>query len=279
MKNLLNWHRLWPKLIPKLIPKRLLSHGFGKIADSSNPWIKKQLCQWASNTYAIDLSEAVGADFDDYSCFNDFFDRALLPQARPIDRSPGTIICPADGVLSEHGRIIDGQLIQTKKHRFSSRELLQDHSLADYFEGGQFATIYLSPKDYHRVHLPIAAELTESRYIKGELYAVNQRSVNNVPNLFAVNERCVCVFETDTFQYAVVFVGAIFVNGIRVSWQTGRPSAQYIPQTPQHFQTGAEIGYFRFGSTVIVLFPEKPVQSIQMNKNAFVKIGQKLTRS
>ena len=237
-------------LLLRLVPKRLLSSFIGIVADSRYRPLKNFLCRLACQHYGITLEQAQVTDVSHYASFNDFFTRRLLPIARPIATQANVMVSPADGVVSALGKIEQQQLVQTKKHRYSVARLLQDETLAHYFDAGHFATIYLSPKDYHRVHMPIAGKLLSSHYIKGQLFAVNETSVNSVKDLFAINERCVCRFQATGYQFVLIFVGAILVNGIRLNWQVGKPrryfNATEVEQTIQ-FDTGDELGIFASG--------------------------------
>ena len=165
------------------------------------------------------MSEAQVEDLSAFAHFNDFFTRALKDGARPLDSTPGAVLCPADGAVSQLGKIEQGRVFQAKGHSFSVIELLGgDSERAAAFMGGDFATIYLSPKDYHRVHMPLAGTLREMVYVPGRLFSVNQTTAENVPELFARNERVVCLFDTERGPMAVVLVGAMIVASIETVW-------------------------------------------------------------
>ncbi|MCZ6709318.1 MAG: archaetidylserine decarboxylase, partial [Gammaproteobacteria bacterium] len=169
-----------------------------------------------ARAYRVSLNEAQQGDLDGYSSFNQFFSRALKPDARPLDNDPRSILCPADGVISQSGTIEDGRLLQAKGHRYSLRSLIGED--ADEFIGGSFATVYLAPHNYHRVHLPTNATLIRTTAIPGELFSVNVYTEAAIDNLFARNERLVCRFQTDHGKMLVVLVGALIVASIETVW-------------------------------------------------------------
>jgi phosphatidylserine decarboxylase len=197
-----------------------------------------------------------------YSCFNDFFTRALKPGARPIDSATDSIVCPADGAISQLGNIINGRIFQAKGQDYTTLELLGgDTDLAAEFTDGTFATVYLSPRDYHRVHMPYSGKLRAMVSIPGELFSVNTVTAENVPRLFARNERAVAIFDTDIGPMAVVLVGAMIVAGIETVWdgQIAPFASRDIATSLYPYQNitlnkGDEMGRFKLGSTAIVLF-------------------------
>lgn len=203
--------------------------------------------------YAVDLSEAAPSQATAYRSFNAFFTRPLKAGARPQPADPAAIASPADGRLTEFGRIADGRLIQAKGHRFSAATLLTDATAAERYDGGAFFIVYLAPRDYHRVHAPMAGRLVRTVEVPGSAFAVNERTAAAVPGLFARNERLVCLFDT----FALVMVGALIVRSIETVWPGPESPyrAQRIRAVDRHFERGAELGRFLLGSTVIVLFP------------------------
>jgi phosphatidylserine decarboxylase len=226
------------------------------------------LVPWAIRLYvrifAIDLGEAARSEPDAYADFNAFFTRPLRSRARPLTNEIGAIACPVDGRVSEAGRIQRGQLLQAKAHRYELRALLGgDPALAERFNDGLFATFYLSPRDYHRIHMPVAGRVAQTIHVPGRLFSVNPTTVAGVPGLFARNERVICLFETDHGPMAVILVGAIFVGSIETVW-AGRltpPRARAATvmdagPNPVQLERGAELGRFNMGSTVILLFPK-----------------------
>ncbi|MGB8483802.1 MAG: archaetidylserine decarboxylase, partial [Acinetobacter bohemicus] len=198
----------------RVVPQHQLSRVVGKLAASENPIVKNTVIQAFKAQYGIDMSIAEQSNALKYKSFNDFFTRSLKDGVRAIDADPKSIVSPADGAISQLGSIEEGDIFQAKGQTFSVEKLIADPQLAEPFKNGQFATVYLSPKDYHRVHMPVAGTLTETLYVPGELFSVNQTTAENIPGLFARNERMVCLFDTELGRMAVVLVGAMIVAGI-----------------------------------------------------------------
>lgn len=251
------------------IPQHLISRLMGLVANSENPAIRDPFVKWFAQRYGVNMAEAANPDLASYRTFNEFFTRPLKAGARPIDADANSIVSPADGAISELGPISDDAIMQAKGWSYSARTLLGgDENLAASFRDGLFMTVYLSPKDYHRVHLPLAGTLRETIYVPGRLFSVNTRTANGVPGLFARNERVVCIFDTAAGPMAVVLVGAIIVAGIATVWQgTVTPPHRRLEVTsfasgraPVSMQKGAEIGRFLVGSTAIVLLPKGVAQ-------------------
>lgn len=243
-----------------LLPQHGLSRLIGKLADLERPaFLKNLLVNLFMRIYGISLAEAEHTEARDYPSFNAFFTRALKAGARPLGDS--RYLQPADGVLSQCGRVDDGQLLQAKGRVYSSQALLGGTAEeAARFDQGAFATVYLSPKDYHRVHMPISGTLKMTRYVPGQLFAVNTTTANGINELYARNERLVCLFDTADGELAVVLVGAIIVAGIATVWGgTEAPTPSDIRE--QHFAPGEqptlaagdELGRFFLGSTVVLL--------------------------
>lgn len=243
-----------------LVPQHLLSRGVGYLAASENTLIKNTFIKNFVANYDINMAEAVEENPLAYKSFNDFFTRALKPDARPIDTDSKSIVSPADGAISQIGDISADRIFQAKGHDYSVATLLGgDEARARPFKGGQFATVYLSPRDYHRVHMPFTGRLTQMIYVPGDLFSVNTTTAENVPNLFARNERVVCMFETAIGPMAVVLVGAMIVAGIATAWAGNlAPQGKQVVVTdypqPIHLNKGDELGRFYLGSTAIVLF-------------------------
>jgi len=246
-----------------LLPQHLLSRLVGKLAQSH--FLRKPLIRIFIKRYKVNMREARIQDIEKFENFNAFFTRELLPDARAISDSSGAIVCPADGAISQLGNIADGQLLQAKGRHYSCETLLAgDTPMATLFNEGKFATIYLSPKDYHRVHMPIAGTLMKTIYVPGDLFSVNQTTADSVPDLFARNERLICLFETEIGPMAVILVGAMIVAGIDTVWagevcpKQGKREIQetdYAHHAPAvELSVAAELGRFRLGSTAIVLF-------------------------
>lgn len=257
--------------LQRLLPKHALSRLIAKLAESKNIWLKNLLINRAIKTFDINMDEAISDDLASYDSFNAFFTRQLKPEARPLDKGVKVITSPADGVISQAGKIVKNKVLQAKNVDYSLARLVGDSNQAKHYENGIFSTIYLSPKDYHRVHIPVDGQLLNSRYIPGELFSVNQQTAEMVPNLFARNERLVCEFKSEQLGYfSVIFVGAMLVAGIETVWGgMEKPGPGAVRETDHsdqeiYFSKGDEIGRFKFGSTVILLFPEN---SVTLNKN------------
>lgn len=263
----------------KVIPQQQLSCVVGKVAASENPIVKNLAIQAFKAQYGIDLSIAEQSDALKYKSFNEFFTRALKDGVREIDTDQTSIVSPADGAISQLGKIKDGDVFQAKGQSFSVDKLIGDPQLAAPFINGEFATVYLSPRDYHRVHMPFAGTLTETLYIPGELFSVNQTTAENIPGLFARNERMVCLFDTELGRMAVVLVGAMIVAGIETV-ATGKVKPTGRLELNQHdlaLEKGAELGRFYLGSTAVVLFEQNKITwDEQFKANSIVVMGKAL---
>lgn len=267
-----------------LLPQHLLSRLAGGLANCTWSWVKNPFINWFVKRYQVDMSQAVEPDPTAYRCFNDFFTRALLPDARPLDAGEASILCPADGAISQLGKIEHGRIFQAKGQSFSVLELLGGNPVhAEQFQGGEFATVYLSPSDYHRVHMPLGGTLRDMIYVPGKLFSVNQTTAENVPELFARNERVVCLFDTDAGPMAVVLVGAMIVASVETVWaglvappQRQLRSESYGNSAPE-LERGAEMGRFKLGSTAIVLFaPGRARWDEHLTAGSLVRMGQKM---
>ncbi len=243
-----------------ILPKQGLTAFAGCLANVKNTRVKNYIIQRFINKYQVNMSEALVEDPTAYSCFNDFFIRHLKPECRPLAKTD--IISPVDGCVSELGFINQGQLIQAKGRYYSVQELLAcDDRMASEFNHGQFATLYLSPKDYHRVHMPIDAELISMTYIPGALFSVQPTTARVVPKLFARNERLVVFFTTSVGPMAMVMVGATIVGAIGTSWhgdvkrEKNKKHFDYSQATfNKSMAQGDEMGFFKLGSTIVLLF-------------------------
>lgn len=255
-------------ILQHILPQHLLSRCAGWLAGLRHPlWLKNWLIHIFVRHFNVDMAEAADPDPTGYASFNAFFTRPLREDARSL--AEADIVCPADGSISQLGAIQGGRVFQAKGQSFSTWELLGgDASRAEQFADGWFATIYLSPRDYHRVHMPVAGRLTATSYIPGKLFSVNQVTAENVPRLFARNERLVCYFDTAAGPMAMVLVGAMVVAGIETVWsgQVAPPTRNpvnhdyvAVPRTIELAQ-GEEMGRFKLGSTVILLFPKDAVE-------------------
>jgi len=249
-------------LIQYLVPQHLLSRLAGRIASTRTAWLKNAIIRWFIRRYSVNMAEALHENADDYASFNDFFSRALKEKARPIDDGDDILVSPADGVISAIGDIANDLFIQTKGKHFELLELVGgDTEIAEVFREGSFVTVYLSPKDYHRVHMPLAGTLRKMVYVPGKLFSVNQTTSERIHGLFARNERAICIFDTDMGPLAVILVGAMIVAGIDTVWsgqitpaKHGLSVEDYSSQHPAiQLGKGEELGRFRLGSTVILL--------------------------
>ena len=249
-----------------IVPQHLLSRGVGRLAASENTFVKNTFIKNFAAKYQVNMAEALEENPLAYKSFNDFFTRALKPNARPIASDSKAIISPADGAISQIGAITADKIFQAKGHDYSVTTLLGgNEQRAAAFVGGQFATVYLSPKDYHRVHMPFTGKLTQMIYVPGDLFSVNTTTAENVPNLFARNERVVCLFDTEVGQMAVVLVGAMIVAGIATAWAGNlAPQGKNVITTNYDgsitLKKGDELGRFYLGSTAIVLFGANVMQ-------------------
>ncbi|MEQ5834629.1 archaetidylserine decarboxylase [Marinobacter sp. NFXS9] len=269
-----------------LTPQLGLSRLAGRLADNDQvPALKNRVVRWFIERYGVDMSEAVDADPASYATFNDFFTRALKPGLRPVDEATDALTSPVDGAISQLGAIKDGRIFQAKGQSFNLTELLGgDEQRAKPFAGGEFATIYLAPKDYHRIHMPLAGTLKEMAYVPGRLFSVNPVTAANVPNLFARNERVVTLFDTEWGPMAMVHVGAMIVGSVETTWAgvvapgtDGVSSVDYSADKPIRFDKGDEMGRFRLGSTVILLFPKDVMQwSDELGPESVLRMGQRI---
>jgi len=247
-----------------LLPQALIGRIVYRASRSDAQWLKRPLIRWFAKTYGVDLSEAAEPDLDRYPSFNAFFTRALKDGARPIADGATTVVSPVDGRLTEFGYARAGQLLQAKGFEYALAELVGDGPAdASRFANGAYATIYLAPYDYHRVHMPLGGRLTATRYIPGRRFSVNAATTCGLRNLFCRNERVVCWFETANGPMALVLVGALNVSSISTSRhgeiQSGAPR-YWAEAEPVPYSKGDEIARFNLGSTVILLFPEGTVE-------------------
>ena len=263
----------------RVVPQHQLSRVVGKLAASEPPIIKNTVISAFKAQYGIDMSIAEQQNALKFKSFNEFFTRSLKEGVREIDADATSIVSPADGAISQLGKIEEGEIFQAKGQSFSTANLIADPLLAEPFKNGQFATVYLSPKDYHRVHMPFAGTLTETLYVPGELFSVNQTTAENIPGLFARNERMVCLFDTELGRMAVVLVGAMIVAGIETV-ATGKVKPSGRLEVNQHnlfLEKGAELGRFYLGSTAVVLFEENKMQwDAEFKANSAVEMGKAL---
>lgn len=249
-----------------LLPQRALTTFAGRIASAQAGSLTTALIRRFIARYGVDMSEAANPDIASYASFNDFFTRALRPGARPLAKAD--LICPVDGAVSQFGAIDSDQIFQAKGHHYSTTALLGgDAALAAQFQNGHFATIYLSPRDYHRIHMPCHGQLRRMVHVPGALFSVNPTTARGVPGLFARNERVVCVFDSARGPFVMVLVGATIVGSMATVWhgvvnppRTGTlRSWDYAGKPPVKLRQGDEMGRFLLGSTIVLLLPPGPL--------------------
>ncbi|MHB1676497.1 MAG: archaetidylserine decarboxylase [Sulfuriferula sp.] len=250
-------------LLQYLMPRRAINVLAGKMANSRHPGLAQYLIRWFLARYDVNMLEAADPDIRKHASYNEFFSRALRSEARPL--SAAEFVSPVDGAISQFGAIASDQIFQAKGHHYSTVALLGgDAALAAQFRHGSFATLYLSPKDYHRVHMPCDGRLLRMIYVPGDLFSVNPVTARGVPGLFARNERVVCVFETaQKTPFVLTLVGASIVGSMATVWhgivnppRTGRIREWQYDNEPITLQKGEEMGRFLLGSTVVLLFPK-----------------------
>jgi phosphatidylserine decarboxylase len=248
-----------------LLPKQALTIFAGKVANAKAGSITTWIIRWFIGRYGVNMQEAAEPDIRHYQTFNEFFTRALRGDVRPLADAP--FICPVDGAISQFGPIKSDQIFQAKGHHYSTADLLAgDTESAERFQNGAFATIYLSPKDYHRIHMPCDGRLKRMIYVPGSLFSVNPATAAGIPKLFARNERVICEFESALGNWVLVLVGATIVGSMATTWHgiinPPRPgnihSWDYESQDIS-LNKGEEMGRFLLGSTVVLLFPEGTV--------------------
>ena len=256
----------WAVLPQYLLPKQALTSFAGLVAGWRGGAATTSIIRWFVGRYGVNMAEAAEPDIAAYPRFNDFFTRALKPGARPL--AAAEWVCPVDGAISQFGRIDGGRIFQAKGHDYTATALLGgDAALAAHFHGGHFATLYLSPKDYHRIHMPRAGRLLRMVHVPGALFSVNPTTARGVPGLFARNERVVCVFDSAQGPWVLVLVGATIVGSMATVWhgvvnppRPGTVRAWDYNDQAIDLPQGAEMGRFLLGSTVVMLMPAGPLQ-------------------
>ncbi|MDX1353009.1 MAG: archaetidylserine decarboxylase [Thiomicrorhabdus sp.] len=282
MAKLMDFIKVTPQYF---IPKHLLSSGMHWFMQVETPWIKNNVIKLLTKIYGINISEAADENIENYPHFNAFFTRALKPDARPIDNRANNWVSPVDGVISQSTPIEGNKIIQAKCHHYTVEALVGgDIEYAKTFQDGDAAVIYLSPKDYHRIHIPVDATLLSMTYVPGDLFAVNPATVRQVDGLFARNERLVIRFMSEKGPFCLIMVGAIFVGSMETVFQ-GKVTPDYEP-TIQHwdysndnitFTKGDEIGRFNMGSTVVLLTPNGQLPELgKIHPNTPIQMGQHL---
>jgi phosphatidylserine decarboxylase len=255
------------KVLPQyLMPKQAMTTFAGRVAGAKGGALTTRLIRWFVGKYGVNMDEAVNPDIASYASFNEFFTRPLRPGVRPLANVP--FICPVDGAISQFGNIDDHQIFQAKGHTFTTAELVGgDEKLAGHFQHGSFANLYLSPKDYHRLHMPCDGRLTRMIYVPGKLFSVNPTTARGVPGLFARNERVVCVFESPEHgPFVLVLVGATIVGSMATVWhgvvnpKRNNAVAEWNYKDQQIvLKKGDEMGRFLLGSTIVMLFQKNTI--------------------
>ncbi len=269
-----------------LLPKKALTLLAGKLAAAHGGALTTALIRWFVGRYGVNMAEAANPDIASYATFNDFFTRPLRAGARPLVDAP--FVCPVDGAISQFGPIAKDQIFQAKGHHYSTTALLAgDAALAAQFDDGAFATLYLSPRDYHRIHMPCDGVLRRMVYVPGDLFSVNPTTARGVPGLFARNERVVCVFDSARGAFVLTLVGATIVGSMATVWhgQVNPPrsadvrSWSYDDNAPA-LARGAEMGRFLLGSTVVMLFPKGVLQFIpQWQPGRAIRMGEAMAEA
>jgi phosphatidylserine decarboxylase len=264
-----------------LLPKRALTVLMGRGASRAGGATTTAVVRWFIRRYGVDMNEAADPDPAHYRTFNEFFTRALKPGVRP--HAQADFLCPVDGAISQFGALEGNRLLQAKGHHYTAQALLGgDAALAAQFDGGHFATLYLSPKDYHRVHMPCSARLTRMVHVPGDLFSVNPVTARAVPGLFARNERVVCVFDAAFGPFVLALVGATIVGSMATVWhgvvnppRPGRLREWRYDDAPVLLQQGDEMGRFLLGSTVVMLWPRMPLRfNAGWGPGGAVRLGQ-----
>jgi phosphatidylserine decarboxylase len=254
-------------LLQYALPKQRLTLLAGRIARARGGAMTTRLIRWFVARYGVDMSEAENPDIAGYASFNDFFSRPLRKGIRPLAHAD--FVCPVDGAISQVGAIDDHHIVQAKGHRFTTTELIGgDSTLAAEFRHGRFANLYLSPRDYHRLHMPCAGRLISMSYIPGSLFSVNPVTARGMPNLFARNERLVCVFESSEHgTFVMVLVGATIVGSLATAWhgavnlkRTGKLTEWRYADQEIVLEQGEEMGHFLLGSTIVMLFRQGTIE-------------------
>jgi phosphatidylserine decarboxylase len=253
-------------ILQHLLPKHGLSALMHKLARCKTPWVKNAIIKTIIKQFGVNMSEAVEPDPEAYETFNAFFTRELRDDVRPMERGKKTISCPVDGEICQIGTIENGELFQAKGKSFNLAALLGNDSLSSEFEDGSYTTIYLSPKDYHRIHFPIGGSLKRMVHVPGELFSVNQTTVASVDELFARNERVIAFFDTPAGPMAMVMVGAIFVSSIETVWygEVTPPRHNQVRSWNYNdkklkYKKNDEMGRFNMGSTIVLLYGKRRV--------------------
>jgi len=273
-----------------LLPQHLLTQAVHALTRSHVRWLKNALISGFVRRFHPDMRDALQPDPLGYESFNAFFTRALRATARPADPDPAAVVSPVDGTVSQLGRLDGSWLVQAKGHAYTLESLLAapGDSWGETFRGGSFATLYLAPANYHRIHMPLAGTLRAAWYVPGQLFSVNAATAASVPGLFARNERVVCVFAAGPLVFAVVLVGALFVGSMSTVWhgevtprhpRTGSALPLAAGQASLALARGAEVARFNMGSTVILLLPPgKSEWRGSLGPGSMLRVGERLGR-
>lgn len=278
-------------ILQYIAPKKLLTALAGKLANLTLGIATTKFIAWFVKRYNVNMAEAANSDIRSYATFNDFFTRPLKEGARPLAST--SFICPVDGAISQFGQIEKDQIFQAKGHQYSTYTLLAGNTLlAPIFENGHFACLYLSPKDYHRIHMPCDGTLKSMTYVPGDLFSVNPVTAENVPNLFARNERVVCEFESSEYgKFIMVLVGATIVGSMATVWYKAKNGIINPPRSQQiqHWEyaqeslvlrQGEEMGRFLLGSTVVMLFQKDAIEfNNTWHPSKKIKLGEAMSRT
>ena len=279
--SLIDYIKAWPQYA---LPQHMLSNFMHMLTRSKRKQFKNLFINWFINQYQVDMSLSETENFRDFDSFNSFFTRSLKPTARPVTPNPQAIACPVDGSVSQLGNIENDVIFQAKGRQYSLQSLLAYQSeWSNRFINGSFATLYLSPRDYHRIHMPVDGKLMQMSFVPGKLFSVNPATTRAIPALFARNERVICFFETELGAVAVIFVGAIFVGSMETVWHgTVTPPhgkqirhwfyENQLQEAQRKFAKGDEIGRFNMGSTVVLLF-----EADKVDWNSTVTAGGSVT--
>ncbi len=265
-----------------IAPQHTITYLASWLANVRKPWFKNLFIAWFIKKYRVNMQEAAIEDYTAYPTFNDFFIRKLKDGSRPIAQEANGIISPADGAIAQIGTINHDQMLQAKGHYFDLQSLLGgDNELAKTFYDGSFATIYLAPHNYHRVHMPLDGKLVQTIYVPGNLFSVNQQTAEHIPHLYSRNERLICIFESDAGRFALIFVGAMIVGSMQMVWMNapvhGYDIARETFSSPLALTKNAEVGFFKLGSTVILLFEKNRVQwQPDLREDLTTQVGQLL---
>jgi len=270
-----------------ILPHHFLSKVMSKFTHSTCKVWKNLMISQIIKIYGVNMAEAKEQDINNFASFNHFFTRELKPGVRPVTTVDNAIACPADGAVSQAGLIEQGEIFQAKGKSFTAIDLLGGNAeIAKPFKNGAFTTIYLSPKDYHRLHMPIKGTLTEMIHIPGRLFSVNGATANSVQGLFARNERVACLFDTELGPMALILVGAIFVSSVETTWHgvVTPPSIESVrswkyEENAPVIDKGEEMGRFNMGSTIIVLFGKDKINwEAEFKAGKKVQLGEMIAR-